>query len=91
MKLRKKLNNYILGLSLKKKMMLLFVFCVLIPLFVTDSIVFYNLYKVNKITKEQELRSDAEAIKYRLIDGLNYPSKIIQNIYKNSEIEDLLN
>ena len=91
MRLRKKLNNYILGLSLKKKMMLLFVFCVLIPLFVTDSIVFYNLYKVNKITKEQELRSDAEAIKYRLIDGLNYPSKIIQNIYKNSEIEDLLN
>lgn len=91
MKLRSKINSYINRLSLKRKLMLLFVFCVLIPLFVTDSIVFYNLYKVNKITKEQELRSDAEAIKYGLIDELNYPSIIIQNIYKNSEIEDLLN
>ncbi len=90
-KLRAKLKNYLMSISLKKKLMLLFVFCVLVPLFLTDGIVFYNLYKVNKITKEQELRSDAEEIKYNFVDGLNYPAKIIQNIYKNEEIEELLN
>ncbi|SEQ02926.1 two-component system, sensor histidine kinase YesM [Lachnospiraceae bacterium NE2001] len=89
--LRTRLKKYLISISLKKKLMLLFVFCVLIPLIITNGVVFYNLYRVNKITKEQELRSDAEAIKYSFIDGLDYPAKIIQNVYKNDEIEDLLN
>lgn len=91
LKLRKKFEKYLMSISLKKKLMLLFVFCVLIPLFITDGIVFYNMYKVNSITKQQELRSDAEAIKYSFVDSLNYPSKIIQNVYKNEEVEELLN
>ena len=89
--LNSRINNYIISISLKKKLMFLFLFCVLIPLIITNSVVFYNLYKVNHITKEQELRSDAEAIRYSLTDGLDYPSKIIQNIYKNNDVEFLLN
>ena len=89
--LRTKLKKYLISISLKKKLMFLFLFCVLIPLILTNSVVFYNLYKVNKIKKEQELRSDAEEVKFRFIEGLDYPSRIIQNVYKNDEIEDLLN
>lgn len=86
-----RINEYIISISLKKKLIILFVFFVLLPLFIANAFVFFNMYTVNRIRKEQELRSDAEAVKYGLIDGLNYPSKIIQNVYKSSDIEFLLN
>ena len=89
--IRTKLNNYMISISLKKKLVLLFIFCVLIPLIVTNGVVFYNLYRVNKIKKEQELRSDAEEVKFRFMEGLDYPSRIIQNVYKNDDVENLLN
>ena len=90
-KKRSHVNRYITRISLKNKLMLLFVFCVLVPLFVTNGVVLYNMYKVNKYKKDQELRSDAEAVRYGLINGFDYPSKIIQNIYKNDDVEVFLN
>ena len=86
-----RLNSFMISISLKKKLVLLFVFCVLVPLIVIDGVVFYNIIKVNRYKKEQELRSDAEAVRYGLINTFDYPSRIIQNVYKNEEIEVLLN
>jgi Putative regulator of cell autolysis len=78
-------------IKLRNKMILLFVCCVLIPLMVTDGLVFYNVYNMNKITKEQELSADAEAIRYGMVNFFEYPAILIQNIYKNGTIEKLLN
>ena len=86
-----KTDTYINNLTLRKKMFLLFVFCVLIPLVVTDGIVIYNVYRIDKITQMKELESDAEAVRYGIQEGLEYPASVIRNIYKNYRIEELLN
>ena len=84
-------DSYLNKLTLRKKMVLLFVFCVLVPLVVTDGIVFYNVYRIGQITKMKELESDAEAVRYSIQEGLEYPASVIRNIYKNYRIEELLN
>ena len=86
-----KTDSYLNKLTLRKKMVLLFVFCVLVPLVVTDGIVFYNVYRIGQITKMKELESDAEAVRYSIQEGLEYPASVIRNIYKNYRIEELLN
>ncbi|MBO4864236.1 MAG: histidine kinase [Eubacterium sp.] len=78
-------------MKLRNKLILLFVVCVILPIIVTDGIVIYNVYRVYKIQRIQEVQSDATAVKYDLIDNLEYPAAIIRNIYKNTYIEDLLN
>lgn len=87
LRLERILNNF----KLRKRLAFLFIICVLLPLIVTDGIVFFNVKKINRITTQQELRSDAEAIKYGLVNRMVYPIEMISNIYKNSEIESLLN
>ena len=86
-----KTDNYLNKLTLRKKMVLLFVFCVLIPLVVTDGLVIYNVYRIAKITEMKELESDAEAVRYGIQEGLEYPASVIRNIYKNYRVEELLN
>ena len=86
-----RIERFFNRIRLRNKMILLFVFCVIIPLIVTDSIVFYNVYKMGEITKIQELSSDAEAIRYGMVNFFEYPAILIQNIYKNGTIEKLLN
>ena len=44
-----KTDNYLNKLTLRKKMVLLFVFCVLIPLVVTDGLVIYNVYRIEVV------------------------------------------
>lgn len=85
--LEKHLNN----ISLKRKMIILYVFFMLMPLILTDGILFYNFFKVGREQKMQDLRSDAEAVRYGFKDCFNYPVNIIRSIYKNEAIEDLLN
>ena len=78
-------------MKLRNKLLLLFVVCVILPVIVTDGIVIYNVYRVYKFQRIQEVQSDALAVKYDLIDNLEYPAAIIRNIYKNTYIENLLN
>lgn len=89
-KLLLKVEKLFYRVKLRNKMILLFVFCVIIPLLVTDGIVFFNVYRMNKITIAQELSSDAMAIKYGMVNYFEYPAALIQNIYKNETIEELL-
>lgn len=78
-------------MKLRDKMILLFIVCVMLPLIITDGIILYNVYRVNKIQQMQEVRSDATAVRYDMVSSLEYPSALIRNIYKNNYIEELLN
>ena len=75
-KLLLKVEKLFYRVKLRNKMILLFVFCVIIPLLVTDGIVFYNVYRMNKITIAQELSSDAMAIKYGMVNYFEYPAAL---------------
>ena len=83
----KRLNN----MKLRSKMLLLFVVCVMLPLIFTDWIIIYNVYRVYKYQQIQEIQSDANAVRFGMLNALEYPTALIRNIYKNNYIEDLLN
>lgn len=47
-KCRKKIENIMNDFNIKKKLIIIYVFCVIIPLVLTDSIILYILYDAEK-------------------------------------------
>lgn len=83
-----RLQAWLNDLSVRKKMGALFLFCVLLPLIVTDSIVVGMLSGYQKA----QLRHDtASAAVYYLSGEVNGASDMAQNIYLNQYLNDFLN
>lgn len=90
MKWQDKIENIMNDFSIKKKLFIIYVFYVILPLILTDSIILHILYDAEKKEQEYELKNIANAVKYELeytfeetVDGMN-------DIYVNANINDFL-
>lgn len=75
-KIEEKVNNY----RLKTKLYLLFAFCVVFPIIVTDSVVIYMVVKAEHNATETEMKNVANAVEYTVnatIENAKYLSKDI--------------
>ncbi len=77
--------------KLKKKLLVLYVFCVLIPLIVTDSIVLYIIVHSEQVENQHVMENDASALQYSLSNIIERASGTAKNIYMNEYVEDFLN
>ena len=86
-----KFYQHINNIALSKKLTLLYVFCVLLPLVVTDSIVLYIVVN-NQHTKQlHAMENEASAIQYSLTNSIDYAAATAKQIYMNEYIERYLN
>ena len=90
-KLKGKIIRYLNTLKLNRKLNLLFIFCVLIPMAITDIIVLANVYRNVTHDVEAEKAQTASAVEYTLQNQMEYPASIAHNLYKSRVIEDFLN
>ena len=90
-KLKGKIIRYLNTLKLNRKLNLLFTFCVLIPMAITDIIVLANVYRNVTHDVEAEKAQTASAVEYTLQNQMEYPASIAHNLYKSRVIEDFLN
>ncbi len=70
----KKIENIMNDFNIKKKLIIIYVFCVILPLVLTDSIILFILYDGEKKEQIYEFENITSAVKY----GLEYtfePSK----------------
>ena len=63
---RRKLENFMNDFNVRKKLFIIYVFCVIIPLVLTDSIILYILLDAEKKEQLYEFENLANAVRYNL-------------------------
>ena len=81
-----KLNN----LSLGRKLMLMQIVCVLLPLLVTDSAIWMLIVNAEKRAALQEINNIADSVKYTLGDTIDSAGRLVQNIYSNRYVNEFV-
>lgn len=85
--LAEQMDNY----SVKKKLYILYIFCVLLPLFITDSVILTLIVRANQASHRYELQNTAEAVKHYLSNSVDNAATIANNIYMNRYINNFMN
>ncbi|MBO5031047.1 MAG: histidine kinase [Lachnospiraceae bacterium] len=86
-----KSGRYMNNLKLGTKLRILYIFCVLIPLIVTDSVVLYIVVNNENTKQKHAMENEASAIQYSLTNSIDYASAAAKQIYMNEYIENYLN
>lgn len=78
------------NLPLTRKLMLLYLCCVLLPLILTDSIIFSLVIKAEQSSSQHEMENIAEAIHYTLSNRMVNAANLSLNIYSNKYINEFM-
>lgn len=84
--LEEKLNN----LSLKTKLLVFYLCCVLLPLFLTDSVIIYNVRRNEEVSLQREMENTADAVQSNLSYMFEQAVKMINNVYINRSVYEFL-
>ena len=76
--------------TIKKKFYIFYVVCVLIPLIVTDSVVFLTTAKFDRERREHEMSNIASTVEYSLSSMIGNAGEIGNSIYTNRDFEEFL-
>lgn len=90
-RLWKKFERLLDDYKLKKKLLILYICCVLIPLVATDSIVLYIVVHSEQVENQHVMENDASAVQYSLSNIIEHASGTAKNIYMNEYVEEFLN
>ena len=82
-----KLNN----LRIKQKLALIQIFCVLLPLLITDSVIVLLIVDEEKRATVQEMDNIAESVKYTVSSSIDNALLLMNNIYTNRFVNEFLN
>ena len=85
-----KLGLWMDDFTIKKKFYIFYVVCVLIPLIVTDSVVFLTTAKFDREHREHEMSNIASAVEYSLSSMIGNAGEIGNSIYTNRDFEEFL-
>ncbi len=82
--------DWLNGLSLDRKLMLMQIICVLLPLFITDSVVWMLIINAEKKETLQEMNNIADSVIYTLSDTIDNAANLAQNIYSNRKVNEFM-
>lgn len=86
-----KFYQYINNITLSRKLTILYICCVLLPLVVTDSVILYIVVNNQQIKQKHAMENEASAIQYELTNSIDYAAATAKQIYMNEYIERYLN
>lgn len=89
-KLGKVLESFLDNFKIKKKLQILYVVCMLIPLILTDSIVLYIVIHTEQVEHEYEMQNIASAVQYSFINNIDNTANTAKSIYMNKYIDEFL-
>ena len=76
--------------SIRKKQRGLYIFCVLIPLIVTDSVILYSLVGRERTEQQYKMEGQASAVQYNLLGMLENSFVLSKNFYMNDYVHSFL-
>lgn len=86
----KSLYKFLNNVKLHNKFLIMYLFCVLIPLFITDAIIFSNIYTKEHNNRIHELDNIATKYISTIDSNLVYNTKIAREISLNKQLNDFL-
>lgn len=90
-KITKKLDAYLNNIKIKKKIFLLYFYCVMIPLVVTDTVIFGMFLHDEREARKTRLKNTVKSVEYILNSGAEEAAALSENIYFNKYINEFLN
>ncbi|MCR5208740.1 MAG: sensor histidine kinase [Lachnospiraceae bacterium] len=89
-KIREKIEEWLNDRSLRVKMRIIYVICVLLPIIVTDGAMFMIVSKAEKADRLRETENTADAVYYELVRQIEVSSIMAANIAANKSIREYL-
>ena len=86
----KVLERHMDNLSIKKKFMQLYIFCVLLPLIITDSVVLYIVDSMESQRQYHEMANVANAVSYNISALVENAGEIAESMYTNRRMNTFL-
>lgn len=86
----KVLERYMDNLSIKKKFIQLYIFCVLLPLIITDSVVLYIVDSMESQRQYHEMANVANAVSYNISALVENAGEIAKSMYTNRRMNTFL-
>lgn len=86
-KIEKRLSN----LKLKEKLQSLYLFCVIVPLFVTDGYILYSMVSAEHAEQKHKMENVASAVQYNLLSTIEDAASTAMDIAMNGYIDEFLN
>lgn len=89
-KVGKKLEQFMNNLRIQRKLMLLYLICIISPIVITDGVILALLVRGDSVKSQNEMESVAEAVSYELSSVFEVADRITTNIYTNRAIDEFL-
>ena len=86
-----RLEHIMNDFNLKKKLHILYIYCMLIPLIITDSVILFIVVQSERVEQRHVMENDASAVIYNLSREVENAAMKAKNIYMNEYIEEFLN
>lgn len=85
------IENRLDDFTIKRKLIVLYVFCVIVPLVLTDSVILGIVLGSEQKARLHEMENIANAVKYSLESQIDSASKFAKGIYTSKYIDHYLN
>lgn len=87
----RKIENRMNDFNIREKLFIIYVFCVILPLVLTDSIILYILYDVENKEELHEFENITRAIQYTIEYTFEDAANAMNDLYVDEYINDFLN
>ena len=89
--IKSRIENTLDNFTVKRKLLIVYVFCMIVPLVITDSVILGIVLKSEQRARLHEMESIANAVEYNLLSEADSASKYAKNIYISKYIDNFLN
>ncbi len=86
-----RIEEWLLSLNLQNRLRILYIVCIIIPLFLTDSIILYSFIKQEAIENQHEMENVASSVSYSLSRRFESAVSTANTIFLDNNIEEFLN
>ena len=86
----KGLERYMDNIPIRKKFLQLYIFCVLVPLIITDSVVLYIVGSKERERQNHEMANIANAVSYNVKSMVDNAGEIAKSMYTNKKVNSFL-
>ena len=86
-----KIETYMDNFKIKKKLFILYIFCVLVPLVLTDGFIFSVVFQREKAERLHRMESVANAVEYSFANSIHNADSIANGVNMNQYINEFLN
>ena len=89
--IKSRIENTLDNFTVKRKLLIVYVFCMIVPLVITDSVILGIVLKSEQRARLHEMENIANAVEYNLLNEADSASKYAKSIYISKYLDNFLN